>query len=375
MVRTSEEAISCSRPLPRSRGDGPTRVPTIVCTSDAPPLARGWSLTPERHPRRAHRSPARAGMVPGRRPSAGRSWSLPRSRGDGPEGANAAAVLLDAPPLARGWSLHRLAGFVVGVRSPARAGMVPVLDGSRCQGGPLPRSRGDGPALQETEFVGDAAPPLARGWSPSFQRSRSCGARSPARAGMVPPTTPCAWRSPSLPRSRGDGPFLLCPTALRAPAPPLARGWSLSTRDEKLLKARSPARAGMVPRALRWSMTRSSLPRSRGDGPYAFASSDVIVRAPPLARGWSRRGRLVGDPVPRSPARAGMVPPRCRKSRRSSALPRSRGDGPTSMSFLVDTGHAPPLARGWSLKAEGKAELVSRSPARAGMVPSRRSAF
>ncbi len=192
---------------------------------------------------------------------------------------------------------------------------------------PLPRSRGDGPL--QSAGLGDleGAPPLARGWSRVRVVLAFARPRSPARAGMVPRATPPRAGGLALPRSRGDGP---------------------QDRARVIAWPRSPARAGMVPIGHRAHGTHASLPRSRGDGPFLGLAEDRRLDAPPLARGWSPTGSTPRPRSARSPARAGMVPsPRSRSSGRC-ALPRSRGDGPHAGADQGQRSRAPPLARGWS---------------------------
>ncbi len=94
-------------------------------------------------------------------------------------------VDIQAPPLARGWSLPIYDQVGGRLGSPARAGMVPVgrAYGEAVSG--LPRSRGDGPEALDKVLADAAAPPLARGWSLRGPCYALRGTGSPARAGMV----------------------------------------------------------------------------------------------------------------------------------------------------------------------------------------------
>ncbi len=262
--------------------------------------------------------------------------------------------------------------------------MVPRTHSSRSPRSALPRSRGDGPPRRFAAAPTIRAPPLARGWSLAagllegdVERSparagmvlRRCGdRRSPARAGMVPRRFGSTRARSTLPRSRGDGPQARLSKTTPSCAPPLARGWSRVTLSHVQRALRSPARAGMVP----WSGPRrfvtTPLPRSRGDGPtHAFFAPRCQV-APPLARGWSRISACSFIDGPRSPARAGMVPTSGRCARAPRPLPRSRGDGPGPSPRAPRRPRAPPLARGWSPHPEPGRAGLGRSPARAGMV-------
>ncbi len=240
-----------------------------MCRPVAPPLARGWSRARHRQRSVYGRSPARAGMVPSAAVRPMSPMPLPRSRGDGPAAQGWSYASSDAPPLARGWSLTD-AGLVCGrERSPARAGMVPRRRSRPLRWLALPRSRGDGPSIHADKAFFIRAPPLARGWSPRSQSGRACASRSPARAGMVPIRTGTRSRPWTLPRSRGDGPFFALKAPPPVAAPPLARGWSTATHRRARWVQRSPARAGMVPRSCADAALREALPRSRGDGPLS----------------------------------------------------------------------------------------------------------
>src|SRR5919106_373968 len=114
--------------------------------------------------------------------------------------------MVEAPPLARGWTLRDRRLGLAAQGSPARAGMDPRGSIWRTTARRLPRSRGDGPLRGEGPGGAEPAPPLARGWTLPQPRTtaRPCG--SPARAGMDPTPPTAASVIGRLPRSRGDGP-------------------------------------------------------------------------------------------------------------------------------------------------------------------------
>ena len=267
----------------------------------APPLARGWTPRHRRSATWGRGSPARAGMDPARSNGALAPARLPRSRGDGPHGAQASAFKGLAPPLARGWTIAAVGWFSPSMGSPARAGMDPFRGVSLRQTIWLPRSRGDGPRNGVPEEIPAGAPPLARGWTPRLAGTAAMALGSPARAGMDPLDHRLRVLGGWLPRSRGDGPGEDPPQVFDGAAPPLARGWT--RRDQPGTaglgqSGGSPARAGMDPRSRRPDRARAGmdprrlfggdrragLPRSRGDGPSV--PSVRCPRAPPLARGW-----------------------------------------------------------------------------------------
>ena len=112
--------------LPRTRGDGPPRLPR------PDPASAGF--------------PAHAGMDPHfsgpGRPAVG----LPRTRGDGPLGDDGVAVAAQASPHTRGWTRFGRSIRRVPKGFPAHAGMDPRRAAKPSCSSGLPRTRGDGPA-------------------------------------------------------------------------------------------------------------------------------------------------------------------------------------------------------------------------------------
>ncbi len=292
--------------------------------------------------------PARAGMV---RPGEDRGREgprAPRSRGDGPLTTSSSSTCGRCSPLARGWSAPHAARRRERSVLPARAGMVL---GTRCRAAArrrAPRSRGDGPVLEDDRPVRARCSPLARGWSRGARSRAPCWSVLPARAGMVPGHRRRGGGGCRAPRSRGDGPAILRELGISGMCSPLARGWSLLTPVAAVISEVLPARAGMV--RPRWASlpTPTYAPRSRGDGPEATLEIALGHECSPLARGWSGVG---GAPRGRDrvlPARAGMVPFRRVPVSSSTSAPRSRGDGPPGWYNPHEEHACSPLARGWS---------------------------
>src|SRR3954454_12411562 len=91
----------------------------------APPRTRGWTPVGSLIGRSDHGSPAHAGMDPGLRGRAHGAARLPRARGDGPPVLESNAAGWVAPPRTRGWPRRRLPGAAAMNGSPAHAGMDP----------------------------------------------------------------------------------------------------------------------------------------------------------------------------------------------------------------------------------------------------------
>ncbi len=314
--------------LPRPRGDGPTLQAKPVTVPPSPPPTRGWTHRRRPVDRRDRVSPAHAGMDPTAtsRPSCSRS--LPRPRGDGP--ATGVSVEVDAlsPPPTRGWT-PVAAAAVDGMRvSPAHAGMDPDSSACAATRQRLPRPRGDGPALSRTGPGQVGSPPPTRGWTQHRQHRGRARDVSPAHAGMDPPWTADAPTLPCLPRPRGDGPVSVNANTRVFASPPPTRGWTLHPTHRERGVTVSPAHAGMDPSWRQGWRTGTRLPRPRGDGPEVAGLRSRFTLSPPPTRGWTRVRRVDPVGIRVSPAHAGMDPlTRCHvlMERR---LPRPRGDGP-----------------------------------------------
>ena len=227
--------------------------------------------------------------------------------------------------------------------------MDPPRSAARPRSSRLPRSRGDGPQSRPLWFAHARAPPLTRGWTRHWISLGTPTAGSPAHAGMDPYQGPTYQGPTWLPRSRGDGPPAIRRDRRNFVAPPLTRGWTLSSGRPPPPLRGSPAHAGMDPEAMLWAASWRWLPRSRGDGPVHVKIRLAACRAPPLTRGWTRRVCRVYAIDRGSPAHAGMDHKSPWRLTVYVGLPRSRGDGPWISAVLALLRLAPPLTRGWTL--------------------------
>src|SRR5690606_4164282 len=112
----------------------------------------------------------------------------------------------------------------------------------------------------------------------------------------------------------------------------------------------SPARAGMDPFRPSSPARAGALPRTRGDGPSSKFNLVVAFHSPPHARGWTP---LAGDRTKNfllSPARAGMDRHAVTDFPFCSPLPRTRGDGPCIANVGLLMYCSPPHARGWTCR-------------------------
>ena len=292
--------------LPRTRGDGPASNCARAGPPRAPPHTRGWTGAKGRSRGDHPGSPAHAGMDPGADLDRRGHHGLPRTRGDGPIKRIVAVEIEPAPPHTRGWTHSGAAQRRDPAGSPAHAGMDPARCTARKAAIWLPRTRGDGPGRPWRMARANGAPPHTRGWTHRLAQERHRLDGSPAHAGMDPrPRSPRPALT-GLPRTRGDGPILQERRQDQVLAPPHTRGW---TQDGIGLCGRdtgSPAHAGMDPLDALGAYAPTGLPRTRGDGPVNRLGMVDSIPAPPHTRGWTRQRRRDDLLPPGSPAHAGM---------------------------------------------------------------------
>ena len=178
------------------------------------------------------------------------------------------------------------------------------------------------------------------------QGAEQCGC--PARAGMDPTATATTAPVPRLPRTRGDGPKSHCTALIWARAAPHARGWTLNALTGSTTDYGCPARAGMDRHVRVRRDWDDGLPRTRGDGPYVKQAEGCTPWAAPHARGWTRRQDHRQRARDGCPARAGMDPAIATIGAAILGLPRTRGDGPHTLSDHGRFPKAAPHARGWT---------------------------
>ncbi len=281
------DAVEC---VPRTRGDGPQSGSPQYCGRMCSPHARGWTGIPVPLVSRAIVFPARAGMDRYGVNKNPKSYRVPRTRGDGPSAPDVTVTMTPCSPHARGWTDHihkiesRLAVF------PARAGMDrrgPELGAMACG---VPRTRGDGPALNALSSWAGVCSPHARGWTVYSWPIQRPGYVFPARAGMDRPRGSPPRPSPSVPRTRGDGPVTSSGEDPCHTCSPHARGWTACGVRTRRHTGVFPARAGMDRPLLVRRRLCGGVPRTRGDGPGAMEEERQFRQCSPHARGWTALG-------------------------------------------------------------------------------------
>ena len=353
--------------FPRTRGDGPPVGKGIQKVKEFPPHTRGWTGAEHAQPVRRAVSPAHAGMdlVRGRRTMERRGF--PRTRGDGPWRATVDNLLPQFPPHTRGWTRKGKGLAEIIDVSPAHAGMDRGHGTSFSTDSSFPRTRGDGPGLEQPVDNIGKFPPHTRGWTSYGGITTSAIRVSPAHAGMDRcRPTPNARRG-CFPRTRGDGPLWLPVIETPTSFPPHTRGWTEHNAGPHVQEAVSPAHAGMD-RFRRLSMRRDNgFPRTRGDGPSGGMSMATGLVFPPHTRGWTGGGctQIYSDIV--SPAHAGMDLGRSSTTGRCRCFPRTRGDGPVMKAIAKAIDEFPPHTRGWTHERVPASLRHVVSPAHAGM--------
>ena len=198
---------------------------------------------------------------------------FPRTRGDGPHHGAGPSVTGKVSPHTRGWTLPDGVSVHASRGFPAHAGMDRRPDRSRPDRGGFPRTRGDGPVLLCSPTGAAAVSPHTRGWTRSPRRRRWCSPGFPAHAGMD--LAGCLYGGfiQRFPRTRGDGPAQFSVSLTVRPVSPHTRGWT-PKRLARLGQLHGfPAHAGMDPRAIGPWATAAGFPRTRGDGPSSTRSA------------------------------------------------------------------------------------------------------
>ncbi len=278
--------------------------------------------------------------------------------------------------------------------------MAPPAGCSTAWSSPAPRTRGDGPlplsAAQREAFCS----PRPRGWTLPLPGADQ-------GSGLLPDLEPLPGESNALlSRARRDDPALVRTPARSRSCFPFARGWTLLPNLGDGRQRLLPASAGMAPDPSSRVRPPRPAPRLRGDGPAAPAqqAADLVCspcprvvvvdyRCSPHARGWPRREQrhrsgatllpapagcsllaqgCIGEKETAPHARGDVPSPTC-PPRPRRPVPRTCGDGPSTMARAARSGVCSPLAWGWPQDCRGIRGAQALLPAPAGMDPLTRS--
>ncbi len=290
------------------RGDRPRKVYKFSTPTVATPHARGST-----HPmldllNKANGYPACAGIDPRFLPHLPPNQWLPRMRGDRPPSESQPREHHLATPHARGSTCAWRGSPSPPGGYPACAGidLCTLVYPHSMQW--LPRMRGDRPRDYFDVGTPELATPHARG--STFPRRAFLPSEPgyPACAGIDRKSTPLMYRTPRLPRMRGDRPVRLARSRVLIPATPHARGSTFCRSQDPELVRGYPACAGIDPVSPSASPFRTWLPRMRGDRPPLARETVYRDAATPHARGSTRAKGRSAWPNTGYPACAGIDP-------------------------------------------------------------------
>jgi len=209
-------------------------------------------------------------------------------------------------------------------------------------------------------------PPLARGRR-NRNRAAACKCRNtPARAGKAARYRGRRARMEKHPRSRGEGWGPLRQIEGVAETPPLARGRLDSVVADGTVVRNTPARAGKATQSDKRRTAQKKHPRSRGEGPLSISHRMLGAETPPLARGRPPTAFQHGNYQGNTPARAGKAESVRDYMNDLRKHPRSRGEGTTTNAKQSERSETPPLARGRQWRPLDESLAGRNTPARAG---------
>ena len=251
--------------------------------------------------------------------------------------------------------------------SPAHAGIDRRPCRSPASRSGLPRTRGDRPGGMSPSAAHVWAPPHTRGSTRLWLSHLTRLTGSPAHAGIDPAPAASGIPLAGLPRTRGDRP----PSSHSAPcapsAPPHTRGSTPLPPVKGLRLNGSPAHAGIDRDLVHAEVLLEGLPRTRGDRPWQKSKKSSRCRAPPHTRGSTWGVGEVGDEFEGSPAHAGIDPVTFNIQNTQPRLPRTRGDRPIQNTQPIANLSAPPHTRGSTWRGVSERCVAVGSPAHAGI--------
>ncbi len=155
-------------------------------------------------------------------------------------------------------------------------------------------------------MVTSGSSPLVRGSESSLEFYLHRNRFIPARAGIGPTSSYCAFRHTVHPRSCGDRTITKHHIIYNLGSSPLVRGSVIMSHIDFIKKRFIPARAGIGCRVACRRAPQTVHPRSCGDRYTIVACKVVVFGSSPLVRG-SVHDRHFGDGIMRFiPARAGI---------------------------------------------------------------------
>ena len=272
--------------------------------------------------------PAHAGMyrtLPSRERP---RWPVPRTRGDVPPLGEVLELHGHCSPHTRGCTVVRVRPRDRLALFPAHAGMYRCAGTGSAPGGAVPRTRGDVPYAAMIESGDDSCSPHTRGCTAGRDRLATRSNLFPAHAGMYRRIgTPRSGR-PAVPRTRGDVPEVPFGYIPMMACSPHTRGCTGCRTGRLAVLVLFPAHAGMYRSWALATRRTTTVPRTRGDVPQCQRFDSGSAACSPHTRGCTDQGHDLQDGPALFPAHAGMYRSSTPRISPARTVPRTRGDVP-----------------------------------------------
>ena len=151
-------------------------------------------------------------------------------------------------------------------------------------------------------------PPFMRGYTCAPDHRGNCLMVSPVHAGIYLISQHLGRDRFGFPRSCGDIPAPRPPTISICVFPPFMRGYTPYRTGVGLVEIVSPVHAGIYPVLAKLKAAMDGFPRSCGDIPRSLSFILHLLWFPPFMRGYTRYGCKVTCNVTVSPVHAGIYP-------------------------------------------------------------------
>ena len=192
-------------------------------------------------------------------------WAHPRSRGENVSSVRSSATAAGSSPLTRGKPAHTRAAPTGGGLIPAHAGKTSARRRPRPADRAHPRSRGENPDAPGIAAAIWGSSPLTRGKPERHGAVTGRPGLIPAHAGKTATACTNATTCGAHPRSRGENRSIRESSRALTGSSPLTRGKLLTFHLSHSERRLIPAHAGKTDQNLRRSARSRAHPRSRGE--------------------------------------------------------------------------------------------------------------
>ena len=191
----------------------------------------------------------------------------------------------------------------------------------------------------------------------------------PAHAGKTRTRRGSSRTARAHPRSRGENVIGTFVAGFKTGSSPLTRGKRRRAGGRASGSGLIPAHAGKTKNRVSVGKSRPAHPRSRGENPASSCTPQSGQGSSPLTRGKRGRPSSWTRPAGLIPAHAGKTSGDRRRSRRSPAHPRSRGENHARLHGLAVLDGSSPLTRGKRCSCARRKATAGLIPAHAGKTP------